>query len=58
VTDVVPTYTTYKSAACGPLAAGVTACTATLSGRTVTFKLTGTLNNGATQTFLLDVTVN
>jgi len=58
VTDVVPAYTTYKSATCGPLAAGVTACTATLSGGTVTFKLTGTLDNGATQTFLLDVTVN
>ena len=58
VTDTVPTNTTYKSAACGALAAGVTACTATLSGGVVTWRLTGTLNNGATQTFLLDVTVN
>jgi hypothetical protein len=58
VTDVVPAHTSYKSATCGTLAAGVTACAATLSGTTVTFKLTGSLLNSATQTFLLDVTVN
>jgi uncharacterized repeat protein (TIGR01451 family) len=58
VTDAVPANTTYKSAACGALAAGVTACSATVSAGVVTWRLTGTLNNGATQTFLLDVTVN
>jgi len=58
VTDAIPAHTTYKSAACGALASGVMACTATLSGSTVTYTVTGTLATGATQTFLLDVTVN
>ncbi len=58
VNDIVPAHTSYKTAACGALAAGITACTATLNGTTVTFKLTGSLGNAATQTFVLDVTVN
>ncbi len=58
VTDSVPANTTYKSAACGALANGITACSASLAAGVVTFRLTGSLANGATQTFLLDVTVN
>jgi uncharacterized repeat protein (TIGR01451 family) len=58
VRDTVPANTTYKSSACGALASGVTACSASYSAGVVTYTLTGSLAAGATQTFLLDVTVN
>jgi uncharacterized repeat protein (TIGR01451 family) len=65
LTDLIPTNTTYKSSACGALAAGITACSAVYSAPgtgypngKVTYTLTGSINNAATQTFLLDVTVN
>src|SRR5271165_1097788 len=58
IKDTVPTNTTFVSAVCGTLGAGLTACTP--SGPTagvVTWTLTGTLNPGATGTVMLTVTV-
>ena len=61
VTDATPANTTFVSASCGPLPAGVTACTITnpAVGGTgaVTFTYTGSLANGAVATFLFDVKV-
>ncbi|MGB8267510.1 MAG: hypothetical protein WCE44_14370 [Candidatus Velthaea sp.] len=56
--DTVPANTTYVGAACGALASGITACSASMSAGIVTWTLTGTLANGATQTVTFNVTVN
>jgi uncharacterized repeat protein (TIGR01451 family) len=56
--DTIPTNTTYVSAACGTLASGITACSAAYAAPIVTWTLTGTLANGATQIVTLNVTVN
>ena len=56
--DTVPANTTFVSAACGTLGAGLTGCTP--SGPTagvVTWTLTGSLNPGASGTVTLTVTV-
>ncbi len=58
IKDTVPANTTFVSAACGTLGAGLTGCTP--SGPTagvVTWTLTGALNPGASGTVTLTVTV-
>jgi uncharacterized repeat protein (TIGR01451 family) len=65
--DSVPANTTYVSSACGSLATGITACSATYTPPVVgppavagyvTWTLTGTMANAATQTVTMNVTVN
>jgi uncharacterized repeat protein (TIGR01451 family) len=65
--DFIPTNTTYVSSACGSLATGITACSATYTPPVVgppavagyvTWTLTGTMANSATQTVTMNVTVN
>ncbi len=65
--DSIPANTTYVSSACGSLATGITACSATYTAPVVgppavagyvTWTLTGTMANAATQTVTMNVTVN
>ncbi|GAC1396326.1 MAG: hypothetical protein NVSMB59_15420 [Vulcanimicrobiaceae bacterium] len=62
VGDGVPAQTTFVAASCGPLPAGVTACSvaspAVGSMGTVTYTYAGTLANGAVATFTMQVRIN
>ena len=60
LTDTVPTYTTFQSASCGALPAGITSCSIAApavgsTGTTVTWTLGGTLNAGASGTLGIQV---
>lgn len=61
-TDAVPTYTSFLSASCGALPAGVTSCNISapaVGGKgTVTWTLGGSLNAGASGTVNVNVTVD
>lgn len=62
ITDPVPTYTTFQSAACGALPASITSCTITAPAvggtGTVTWTLGGNLDAGSSGTVTLSVTVD
>ncbi len=64
VSDTVPLYTTYDSASCGPLPAGITACNvsytpppAGLGNGSVTWTLVGTLGAGSSGIVRLSVRI-
>lgn len=64
ISDPVPQYSTYQSASCGPLPAGITACNTTFipppagSGNGIaTWTLPGDLNPGASGTVQLSVVI-
>ena len=62
LTDTIPTYSSFQSASCGALPAGITSCNisapAVGAKGTVTWTLGGTLNAGASGTLNVNVTVD